>query len=97
MPAVSNNPSLLQFVIFAYIHRIIAGIDSGGEIAVSSQLKGQDILIIIEASNIPASVIDPDSSDEIAIKHALHKMGIAMTEETLTDDRSKTTLIIPGA
>jgi signal transduction histidine kinase len=97
LPSVRNNPSLLQFVIFAYIHRIIAGIDSGGEIEVSSQLKGQDILIIIEASNIPASVIDPDSSDEIAIKYALHKMGIAMTEETLTDDRSKTTLIVPVA
>lgn len=97
LPAVSNNPSLLQFVIFTYIHRIISAIDSGGEIVVSSQLKGQDILIIIEASNMPASVIDPDSSDEVAIKFALHKMGIAMTEETLSDGRSKTTLIIPVA
>ena len=97
LPAVSNNPSLLQFVIFTYIHRIISGIDSGGEIAVTSQLKGQDILIIIEASNIPVSVIDQDSSDEVAIKYAIDKMGIAMTEETLTDDRNKTTLIIPAA
>ena len=97
LPTVSNNPSLLQFVIFTYIHRIISGIDSGGEIAVTSQLKGQDILIIIEASNIPVSVIDQDSSDEVAIKYAIDKMGIAMTEETLTDDRNKTTLIIPAA
>ena len=97
LPSVRNNPSLLQFVIFAYIHRIIAGIDSGGEIAVSSQLKGQDILIIIEASNIPASAIDQDSSDEVAIKYALDKMGIAMTEEILTDDRKKTIITIPAA
>jgi signal transduction histidine kinase len=97
LPAVRNNPSLLQFVIFTYISRIIAGIDSGGEIAVTSQLKGQDILIIIEASNIPASAIDQDSSDEVAIKYALDKMGIAMTEETLTDDRKKTIITIPAA
>lgn len=97
LPAVSNNPSLLQFVIFTYIHRIISGIDSGGEIAVTSHLKGQDILIIIEVSNIPASEIDQDSSDEVAIKYALDKMGIAMTEETLTDDRKKTIITIPAA
>ena len=97
LPAVSNNPSLLQFVIFTYIHRIISGIDSGGEIAVTSQLKGQDILIIIEVSNIPASEIDQDSSDEVAIKYALDKMGIAMTEETLTNDRKKTIITIPAA
>ena len=97
LPAVRNNPSLLQFVIFTYIYRIIAGIDSGGQIAVTSQLKGQDILIIIEASNIPASAIDQDSSDEIAIKYAVHEMGITMTEETLTDDRKKTIITIPAA
>ena len=97
LPAVSNNPSLLQFVIFTYIHRIISGIESGGEIAVTSQLKGQDILIIIEASNIPVSVIEQDSSDEVAIKYAIDKMGIAMTEETLTDDRKKTIITIPAA
>jgi len=55
------------------------------------------ILIIIEVSNIPASEIDLDSSDEVAIKYALHKMGIAMTEETLTDDRKKTIITIPAA
>ena len=96
LPAVSNNPSLLQFVIFTYIHRIIAVIDSGGEITLTSQLKEQDILIIIETPNMPASEIYKDSSDEIAIKYAIDKMGITMTEETLTDDRKKTTITIPA-
>ena len=97
LPAVCNNPSLLQFVIFTYIHKIVAGIESGGEIALSSQMQGQNILIIIDAPNLSTLTIDQDScsSDAAAIKYALNKMGIAIMEETLADDRHKTTLTIP--
>jgi len=97
LPAVCNNPSLLQFVIFTYIHKIVAGIESGGEIALSSQMQGQNILIIIDAPNLSALTIDQDSCspDAAAIKYALNKMGIAIMEETLADDRHKTTLTIP--
>lgn len=97
LPAVCNNPSLLQFVIFTYIHKIVAGIESGGEIALSSQMQGKNILIIIEAPNLSALTIDQDSCspDAAAIKYALNKMGIAIMEETLADDRHKTTLTIP--
>jgi len=97
LPAVCNNPSLLQFVIFTYIHKIVAGIEAGGEIALSSQMQGKNILIIIEAPNLSALTIDQDSCspDAAAIKYALNKMGIAIMEETLADDRHKTTLTIP--
>ncbi|MDX2435011.1 MAG: hypothetical protein QNK14_10410 [Desulfobacterales bacterium] len=97
LPAVCNNPSLLQFVIFTYIHKIVAGIESGGEIALSSQMQGKNILIIIDAPNLSALTIDQDSCspDAAAIKYALNKMGIAIMEETLADDRHKTTLTIP--
>jgi len=97
LPTVSNNPSLLQFVIFTYIHKIVAGIEAGGEIALSSQMQGKNILIIIEAPNLSALTIDQDSCspDAAAIKYALNKMGIAIMEETLADDRHKTTLTIP--
>ena len=97
LPAVCNNPSLLQFVIFTYIHQIVAGIESGGEIALSSQMQGQNILISIDAPNLSALTIDQDSCspEAAAIKYALNKMGIAITEETLADGRHKTTLTIP--
>ena len=97
LPAVCNNPSLLQFVIFTYIHKIVAGIESGGEIALSSQMQGKNILIIIDAPNLSALTIDQDSCspDAAAIKYALNKMDIAIMEETLADDRHKTTLTIP--
>ena len=99
LPSVTNNPSLLQFVIFTYMHQMIAGIESGTEITLSSQMKEQDILIIIDAPSIAAPAIDSDSSstNAEAINYALEKLGISMTEESLTDDRQKTTLTIPAA
>ena len=99
LPSVNNNPSLLLFVLFTHILQIIDRIDPGGEIVLSSQMKGQNILITIDASNLSAPTIDQESDSPHAesVTHALNKMGIAMTEEILTDDQHKTTITIPAA
>jgi len=99
LPSVNNNPSLLLFVLFTHILQIIDRIDPGGEIVLSSQMKGQNILITIDAPKLSAPTIDKESGSPHAesVAHALNKMGIAMTEEILMDDQHKTTITIPSA
>jgi len=66
LPSVSNNPSLLQFVIFTYMHQIISVMESGSETTLSSQMQGQDILIVIDSPTLSAPTIgqeDGSSAD----------------------------------
>ena len=97
LPSVNNNPSLLLYVLFTHILQIIDRIDSGGEIVLSSQMKGQNIQIIIDAASLSAPAADPESGspDSASVTYALEKMGIAIEEETV-DSQHRTTLTIPS-
>lgn len=97
LPSVNNNPSLLLYVLFTHILQIIDRIDSGGEIVLSSQMKGQKIQIIIDAASLSAPTADPESGspDSASVTYALEKMGITIEEETV-DSQHRTILTIPS-
>lgn len=97
LPSVNNNPSLLLYVLFTHILQIIEKMDSGGKVVLSSQVKGQNIMITIDAASLsaPAPDQESDSPDEASVTYALEKMGIAIEEDTV-DSQHRTTLIIPS-
>lgn len=98
LPAVHNNPSLLQFVFFTLVQRIIDQMESGGEIIFSTVRKGQNILISVDVRGIsaPASDLQSSLATPPSLQYAAQKMGVVLTSDSLVADQHMITITIPS-
>lgn len=98
LSSVFNNPTLLQFIVFSIVNDLLAKLDSGSTIEISSQAHGQDIEVNIEGIGPCSNAAASDGSGQISqiLAYAAEKMNIGLNQGSPEGDRLKITLILPA-
>ena len=98
LPAVNNNPGLVQFIVFTLIQKTITQLDSGSEILLASAVENQDIVVTMDFANAPDQPVmgkNSSKTDE-ALRLAMTKMNLTFKEDCPEPDQRRITMVIPS-
>lgn len=97
IPSVHNNPSLLQFIIFALVHELLDSLESGSTIRFSSYVVWLGVEIAIESEAVVSNGDELVGSDQMfqILDFSAEKMNIGFNRKVSGAEYLKFILTLP--